>query len=457
MTPSPPRSERGEPVAPGAAPVRRANDAAGQPVDQAVDEVIAFYLPQFHPTAENDEFWGPGFTEWTNVTAARPLYRGHRQPLLPADLGFYDLRVPEVRAAQAELARAHGVTAFCYWHYWFAGRRVLDQVVDEVVRSGEPDFPFCLGWANQSWTGIWHGAADRILIEQTYPGADDHRRHFDALATAFADPRYLRVDGRPVFYVQDPSAIPDVERWVLLWQQLAEDAGLGELFLVGEYRGGPWEPQHFGFDGSVAVRLPAAGAKHRLGLGPSRGPTVVPYAQVHERLTSLEDDEHFPCVVPRWDNTPRSGRRGLVLDGSTPSLFRAHVASVVAKAMRGAPGRRLVWVKSWNEWAEGNTLEPDSQFALGYLEALRDGLTPPRTPGVPLHVGADGVVAREPRPSDALPTGADQGERRPPARLDGAASSRAGRVVHRLRTRPSYGRSHHADPLGRLRDRARLL
>ncbi|HZP28454.1 MAG TPA: glycoside hydrolase family 99-like domain-containing protein [Acidimicrobiia bacterium] len=342
-----------------------------------VDEAIAFYLPQFHPTPENDEFWGPGFTEWTNVTAARPLYRGHRQPFLPADLGFYDLRVPGVRAAQVELARAHGVTAFCYWHYWFAGRRVLDRVITDVHASGEPDFPFCLAWGNQSWTGVWHGAPDRLLIEQTYPGADDHRRHFETLLPLFADPRYLRVDGRPVFYVQEPPSIPDVEEWVRLWQQLAHDAGIGGLFLVGEYHGGPWEPQHHGFDGSVAVRIPRPGVGR--GFGETRhGPSVVPYARAHRTLTSFDDDEHFPCVVPRWDNTPRSGRRGLVLDGSTPELFREHVGLAVDKVRGAPPGRRIVWVKSWNEWAEGNTLEPDREHGLAYLEALRDGLAAPR-------------------------------------------------------------------------------
>ena len=362
----------GSPCTPRAGP-----DGASPAVPVPLDEVVAFYLPQFHPTPENDEFWGPGFTEWTNVAGARPLYRGHRQPLLPADLGFYDLRVPEVRGAQAELAHAYGVTAFCYWHYWFAGRRVLDRVLGDVVRTGEPDLPFCLGWGNQSWTGVWHGAPDRVLIEQTYPGADDHRRHFDALLVAFTDPRYLRVDGRPVFYVQAPDSIPGVERWVALWQRLADAAGLGGLFLVGEYHGGPWEPQHHGFDGSVAIRLPTPGGRRGIGRA-GRGPNVVSYSGVHATLTSLDDDEHAPCVVPRWDNTPRSGLSGLVLEGSTPESFREHVALAVTKAQKAVPGQRIVWVKSWNEWAEGNTLEPDREFGHGYLEALRDGLRMPR-------------------------------------------------------------------------------
>ena len=222
----------------------------------AVDEVIAFYLPQFHPIRQNDDFWGPGFTEWTNVAAARPLFRGHRQPLLPADLGFYDLRLPEVRAAQADLARRYGVTAFCYWHYWFAGVELLERPLREVVGTGEPEFPFCVGWANQSWTGVWHGAPDRVLVEQTYPGFDDHRRHFDSLLDTLSDSRYLRVDGRPLFLIFDPAAVPELERSLDLWRELADDAGLGGLFIVGQCRDNDWVPQDHGFDASVATRLP---------------------------------------------------------------------------------------------------------------------------------------------------------------------------------------------------------
>lgn len=312
------------------------------------------------------------------MRAARPLFPGHEQPVVPGELGYYDLRDPRTRAAQAELARSYGVTAFCYWHYWFAGRQVLDLVFEEVRRTGEPDFPFCLGWANQSWTGVWHGAPDRVLIEQTYPGREDHVQHFEALEAAFCDPRYLRVEGRPVFYVQDPWAIPEVEAWTGLWQRLARRAGLPGLFLVGEYRGGLWQPQHHGFDGSVAIRFPAADRAgwrgRRQGRDRRDGLLVVDYSEAQVGLTSLEDDEHFPCLVPRWDHTPRSGSRGLVLRGSTPELFRHHACRGVAKAMTREPGLRLLWIKSWNEWAEGNMLEPESRYGRGYLESLRQAL-----------------------------------------------------------------------------------
>ena len=170
------------------------NDFEVRP-DEGRVQVIAFYLPQFHPIPENDLWWEPGFTEWTNVTRARRMFPGHYQPRLPGELGFYDLRLPETREAQAKLAAQYGVSAFCYWHYWFGGgRRLLERPFDEVLQSGSPDFPFCLGWANQTWSGIWHGAPSRILIEQTYPdtpGEDDYRAHFEAVLPAFMDPRYL--------------------------------------------------------------------------------------------------------------------------------------------------------------------------------------------------------------------------------------------------------------------------
>lgn len=198
--------------------------------------VVALYLPQFHPIPENDRWWGPGFTEWTNVAGARPLFPGHRQPNLPGSLGFYDLRLAEVRAAQAALAQAHGIEAFCYWHYWFGdGRQLLERPFEEVLASGSPDISFCLGWANESWSGVWHGAPERILIEQRYPD-DDDSLHFAHLLTAFRDERYLRVGGRPVFHVYRPEQLPDASRFVQRWQDLAAEAGLPGMYLVAGLR-----------------------------------------------------------------------------------------------------------------------------------------------------------------------------------------------------------------------------
>ena len=173
---------------------------------------IAFYLPQFHPIPENDEWWGPGFTEWINVARGDPLFRGHDQPHVPGDLGFYDLRLPETRQARPSSPRGHGIDAFCYFHYWFDGRRLLERPFDEVLGSGEPDFPFCLCWANESWTRAWDGKTSEVLIEQTYSRRGRPRAHPLALAEAFADPRYLRIDGRPVFLVYRAFRHPPTRR-----------------------------------------------------------------------------------------------------------------------------------------------------------------------------------------------------------------------------------------------------
>ncbi|KRF43278.1 hypothetical protein ASH01_15890 [Terrabacter sp. Soil811] len=349
---------------------------------------IAFYLPQYFPIPENDEWWGRGFTEWTNTAKARPLFPGHRQPSLPADLGFYDLRVPETRAAQADLARAHGVEAFAYWHYWFGdGDRILERPFTEVLASREPDFPFCLAWANQTWTGIWHGAADRVLKQQRYLGEEDDRRHFETVLPAFRDDRYLRVDGRPVFYVFRPEELPDARAFVDRWQRFAADAGLGGLYLVAEAsdllgagpRFSPEQAVAAGFDASVYMRLPAVLSRSsHLAMRVARkalrgGPEI--YAYSDQAVASSPTGPAIqPCVYPNWDNTPRSGRGGLVLRGATPTKFARNVAAAAATLATRPTDERLLWVKSWNEWAEGNHLEPDLVHGKAWLEALHRGL-----------------------------------------------------------------------------------
>ncbi|TMB92176.1 MAG: lipopolysaccharide biosynthesis protein [Chloroflexi bacterium] len=345
---------------------------------------IAFYLPQFHPIPENETWWGPGFTEWSNVVSARPLFRGHRQPNLPADLGFYDLRVAETREQQAQLAAAHGIEAFCYWHYWFAGRQLLERPFEEVLRLGRPDFPFCLGWANQTWSGVWHGAPERVLIEQTYPGEDDDRRHFAALLPAFNDARYLCVDGKALFYVFRPEQLPDPRTFTARWHRMAKEAGLPGIYLVAEVSDllgrGPvfGDPRDAGFDAGVYMRLPAenhtraARTRMRFGRKVLRRPEVYAYARHAPPAPDLAvRAQLMPCVYPNWDNTPRSGRRGLVLTGSQPARFGVHVREAVATLQSRSATERLLFIKSWNEWAEGNYLEPDRRFGTAYLDVLR--------------------------------------------------------------------------------------
>lgn len=349
---------------------------------------IAFYLPQFHPIPENDEWWGPGFTEWTNAAKARPLFRGHVQPHLPGELGFYDLRLPDARQAQGDIAVEHGIEAFCYWHYWFgAGSRILERPFAEVLAAGSPSVKFCLGWANQTWTGIWHGAPGRILREQTYPGPEDDRAHFESILPALRDERYLRVDGRPVFYVFRPEELPDARAFVDRWQQMAKDAGLGGMYLVAEVSDLLGQGSRYtktaedGFDAGAYVRLPASRdsasmlrMKVRRKLG---GPEVYPYSTDPALWDAVRADRTLqPSVYPNWDNTPRSGSRGTVLTGSAPTRFAENLAHAVDTVADRPAEERLLWIKSWNEWAEGNYLEPDLDHGREWLTALASVLRP---------------------------------------------------------------------------------
>ena len=348
--------------------------------------IIAFYLPQFHPIKENDAWWGKGFTEWTNVAKARPLFPGHVQPRLPGDLGFYDLRLPETRDAQAALALENGVEGFCYWHYWFGGRRLLERPFNEVLASGSPSLPFCLGWANETWSGIWHGSPNKILIEQTYPGEDDDRRHFEYLLTAFQDQRYIRVNGKPLLVIYKPLKVLNPQTRFEFFRNLAVKAGLPGLYIVGVNMGDFDDPSSLGLDGAIMSTLgqvspsPMLRRLQRLYWGirrrmPAASLRVIDYETgVRDLIPNLRsfNFDAFPCVVPNWDNTPRSGERGLVLTGSTPEKFRPHLRKAIDSVQHNESDKKIVFLKSWNEWAEGNFVEPDTIYGHGYLKVIRE-------------------------------------------------------------------------------------
>jgi hypothetical protein len=350
---------------------------------------IAFYLPQFHPVPENDAWWGKGFTEWTNMAKAKPLFRGHYQPHIPADLGFYDLRVAETREAQAALARRYGIEGFCYYHYWFAGRRILERPFNEVVASGSPDFPFCLCWANETWSGIWHGAPNRILLEQTYPGRADYEAHFQTLLPAFVDRRYIRVDGKPIFLIYRPEKLPDSIETLAFWRDMAADAGLGGIHFVGMSARPEWNPVPAGFDAKIDMQLiltrpwisrrePIKWARDKLEIW--RGlPTIYSYPAFVEKhkFAATAGELSYPCLVHSWDNTPRSGRNGVVLEGAMPELFRQSVDDAIRLLKHRPPEHRLLFLKAWNEWAEGNHLEPDLKHGHRFLEAVGAALDVP--------------------------------------------------------------------------------
>ncbi len=349
---------------------------------------IAFYLPQFHPIPENDEWWGKGFTEWTNTAKAKPLFPGHYQPHVPADLGFYDLRVPETRAAQADMARSAGIEGFCYYHYWFAGRRILERPFQEVLQSETPNFPFCLCWANESWTGVWHGSPKKILIEQTYPGEDDHRRHFKSLLPAFVDPRYIRSNEKPIFIIYKPHEIPDLENFLKLWRSIAIENGLPGLHLIGYSDRLDWNPTQYGFDAKlfepgfrrkewVSKREPIKWIKNRLGMWKGE-PTKENYLNYSERFIKMFLNQanagqylFYPNLIHSWDNTPRAGNLGFLFFNENPKYFGELIGSVIEILRTRERADSFLFFKSWNEWAEGNHLEPDLQNGHKWLDVLR--------------------------------------------------------------------------------------
>jgi len=355
---------------------------------QSDTHLIAFYLPQFHPIPENDRWWGKGFTEWRSVARARALFPGHYQPHFPADLGYYDLRVPETRAEQAALAREHGIGGFCYYHYWFNGRRLLERPLDDVHRSGAPDFPFCVCWANENWTRRWDGADKEILIAQNPSRADDERLIRDLLPH-FRDPRYIRVGGKPLFIVYRIGVLPDVTATAVLWREVARREGIGELYLCAAKTYDTGDPTYYGFD--AVVEFPPHGLRtvtmhEQLELlDPGFSGTVVDYRQfVVDCITAREPSYTLHrTVMPGWDNTARRMHQALVFAHATPEVYELWVREVAAETRRKPPGERLLFINAWNEWAEGAHLEPDRRFGHQYLEATARALAYGNAPNVP--------------------------------------------------------------------------
>ena len=348
-------------------------------------KALAFYLPQYHPIPENDEWWGPGFTEWHNVTKARPLFPGHYQPHIPGELGFYDLRIPEVRAAQAQLARDHGVHGFIYYHYWFHGRRLLERPFEEVLASGEPDFPFALCWANEEWTRGWDAQTGHVLMRQEFSEEDD-RAHIRDLLRAFKDPRYITIDGRPLMLVYRPTLLPDSRRTSAIWREEVQKAGFPDLYLCWVESWGPPPgnkgPGPFGLDASVGF-MPLQGEQVHAPLETLRGHRVLDYRSAAQaEIENLERSwKRFPSVMVSWDNTARRARGATIYQGATPDQYQ-HWLQVTADSLADVrPEENYLFILAWNEWAEGNHLEPDQRYGRAFLEATRSvlGTTPLQT------------------------------------------------------------------------------
>lgn len=376
--------------------------------------IIAFYLPQFHPIPENDEVWGRGFTEWTNMAKAKPLFKGHMQPHIPADLGFYDLRMPEVRELQAEFAKEAGIEGFCYWHYWFGnGKTLMQDIFDDVVRSGKPDFPFCVGWANHSWsTKTWTEGSkfqkDKMIVEQTYPGVEDNIAHFYSLLEAFKDERYIRVDGKPLFLIYDSMRFPNAKEFFELWNKLAIKEGLNGFHFVGVSDSILLSMRNMDkktiniksttreiFDTVLSKGFDAVNSRGCL-LAQTRATSKMSiyvkqclskflkikfvkkfdYKKVSKLLFTEEDkaENVYPTIIPNWDRSPRSGKNAYIWYNYNPKYFQKQVEQAIELIKNKQEEHRLLFLMSWNEWGEGNYMEPDLEYGHGYIKALKNAL-----------------------------------------------------------------------------------
>ena len=356
-------------------------------MNKEILKLIAFYLPQYHPIPENDEWWGKGFTEWTNVARSKPLFPGHYQPHIPADLGFYDLRLPEVRQAQVDLARKYGIYGFCYYHYWFNGRRVLERPFNEVLASGKPDFPFCLCWANENWTRTWDGLEKEILLGQKYCEEDD-RQHIHWLVKVFQDKRYIRIEGKPLFLVYKATKIPNPLKTTSIWRDEARKLGIGEIYLCRVES--CWEehndPTKLGFDAALEFQpdwtnlgVPLRQREvwsiaRKLGVSSKayEDNLVVDYSAMVKRMLQKTNPPYkrFSCVTPSWDNTARRKTNAVILKDSLPIIYEAWLKAVIESTPKTSK-ENFIFINAWNEWGEGNHLEPCQRWGHAYLEATK--------------------------------------------------------------------------------------
>ncbi len=372
---------------------------------------LALYLPQYHPTEINDKWWGKGFTEWTNVTKAKPLFEGHQQPLLAGELGYYDLRVPEIREQQATLAKEHGIYGFIYYHYWFGnGKQILERIANEVLTSGKPDFPFCFCWANETWSGRWHGLDQEIIAEQTYPHGDV-KLHFEYLLPFFKDDRYIKIDGKPVFIVYDAIDLEEKNNAYLSeLRKLAKESGFEDLyFIAGNKTTDDCDYQNLGYVGKISSAFKDAWVteinkqQHKLARESNKMSSFEYYKKrilgilnskskeevfkvnpsvnqqdmnnIVDRLEFKETNvETYPCIMPNWDNTPRSGYNGIVVYNATVENFKKQIDKAVQYLNKQNYDENFLVIKSWNEWAEGNILEPDKEKGRSFLETLKKTL-----------------------------------------------------------------------------------
>jgi hypothetical protein len=361
---------------------------------------LAYYLPQYHPIPENDTWWGKGFTEWTNVAKAKPLFKGHYQPILPADLGFYDLRLPEVQSQQAQLAQQYGVDGFIYYQYWFGnGKMLLEQPAEQMLKNKDITLPFCFCWANETWKGIWHGLDNpEVLIEQTYQGEAGYKTYFNYLLPFFKDERYIKVDNKLMFHIYRIEDIPDLEVFTNTFNSLAIKAGFGGMCLISTVTSNPnfiianndfygqvgldiffkmrYSKKTFFVNRTFLGKIENRIRMHLNGsykIGVRTKPLVFDYKKgVSNFNIQFPNTKYISCVFPNWDNSARTGKKSLIFKNATPKAWQEHLQIATNESLKNPKNPPFIIIKSWNEWAEGNHLEPDSRYGLQWLEALKN-------------------------------------------------------------------------------------
>jgi len=363
-------------------------------------KTIAFYLPQYHPIPENNRWWGDGFTEWHNVSRAKPLFKGHRQPQVPAELGFYDLRCDETRHEQAALAKQFGIDAFCYYHYWFNGKQLLETPLKKLLADKACDMPFCLCWANETWSRAWDGKDREILMEQVYSD-EDSKRHADYLCEIFKDSRYLKSQGKPIFIIYRVGKMDTPAKFVQVLNESAQKAGFEgvRVFAVRNFacdvpddklasygindivdfqpNNTEYPPRSAFGKGIRLMQRQWNSLAKKIGLPEVYSVLRLRYTDVAKNVLKLYEtfsEHHYPTVFPNWDNSPRR-KAATIIQNDNPADFANWVRDAANIVRKRSEDNQFLFVNAWNEWAESAHLEPEQKMGRAFLEAFKKGIS----------------------------------------------------------------------------------